>query len=115
METFNINRPILIMKNLISFILIGFSISAFAQVGISTEQDENWNPKTTLEVHSTTSGVLIPRLEIFRINEKNNNHEGEMFYSKENNCLMVNIAEPSATYPEWKCVKPKGEAIPKTN
>lgn len=58
--------------------------------------------------------MLLPRLEKVRIDEKQINHEGEIFFSKSHNCLMVNVADKTAEKPQWKCVAVKPEAIPKS-
>ena len=106
------------MKKIFLVLIGAFCLcqKANAQVVISdNENDEfvNLNTDAALKIISEKSGVLLPRLSKIRINEKQENYTGEMFFSREDDCLMINVAPSNSNTPEWKCVANEPEAIPK--
>ena len=86
-----------------------------AQVIISDKEEPitESSINAVLEVLSNKTGVLIPKLSKIRIKDKLINHEGEMFFSEDDNCLMINVANENLDAPEWKCIANKAEVIPK--
>ena len=101
------------------FLLVTISVLCHqkvkAQVIISDKSISNLDlgTKAILKVESNIKGVLLPRLSKVRIEEKKRNYVGETFFSKEDNCLMINVAEDHEQFPEWKCIANKPEVIPK--
>lgn len=68
-------------------------------VGINTD-----NPQATLDIHSSNSGVLFPRMTQAQINNIQNPVHGMMVYNLTAHCLAVYV---TGTVPGWKCIKTK--------
>ncbi|MCK0205869.1 hypothetical protein [Ornithobacterium rhinotracheale] len=96
------------MKKILPLLVIGFFCTqAKAQVGINTI-----TPKATLDIQSLKSGVILPTLKKFIIEIKKENNQGELFFSEDDQCLMLNIAPKEAKTPEWVCLSNEMGAIP---
>jgi hypothetical protein len=65
------------MKNIILTLIITLSLNAFAQVGINTT---NPDPSSILDVESTTSGFLPPRMTEIQMNDIDSPAEGLILY-----------------------------------
>jgi hypothetical protein len=65
------------MKNIILTLIITLSLNAFAQVGVNTT---NPDPSAILDVESTTSGFLPPRMTEIQMNDINSPAEGLIVY-----------------------------------
>ncbi|MRI64065.1 hypothetical protein EDM00_08700 [Ornithobacterium rhinotracheale] len=96
------------MKKIAIITFFGFlGVQAHAQIGINTNE-----PKAALDIRSMKSGVILPTLPKFIIEIKKENNQGELFFSEDDQCLMLNIAPKSATKPEWVCLSNEPGAIP---
>ncbi|WP_312921801.1 hypothetical protein [Empedobacter brevis] len=84
------------MKNL--FLLFITSIG-FAQVGINTE---NPDPSSSLDIKSSTTGILIPRLTSNEIKNIIQPANALMVYDLTKKCLSQNIG--TKDLPEWFCL-----------
>ncbi|MBV7441242.1 hypothetical protein KRX57_07400 [Weeksellaceae bacterium TAE3-ERU29] len=105
------------MKKILLLMIVFFAIQKIEAQVIISDKDvstSNLDANAVLKVESNKSGVLLPRLEKVRIEEKQINHEGELFFSKAHNCLMINIADKNEENPKWKCIAVMPEAIPKS-
>lgn len=88
------------MKNILSLSLLVFSILAFSQVGINTD-----TPQATLDVVSTESGVIVPRMNSVEIKAIPNAIEGMMVYNTSLNCMMINLRSYNdANGVDWRCL-----------
>lgn len=81
-------------KRIITLIFINVFLNAFSQVGIG-----NTNPQGALEVTSTTSGVLIPRLTTLQRNSilVDNTKDGLLVYDS----TLKELYYYSASYNQW--------------
>lgn len=93
------------MKNIIIILFSVFiSNTLFAQTGIGTTTPHN---SSILDVHSTTKGLLIPRMDNGQRDKISNPAEGLMIYNTEEDCLQCNTGLPTA--PNWKCFSGGGD------
>lgn len=88
------------MRKIISVFLSGLGIMVSAQIGINTQ-----TPEAELDVVSTESGVLLPRVEQARIRTLANPPKGLILFNTDENCLMINLAESTATDSDWQCLQ----------
>ncbi|WP_281765719.1 hypothetical protein [Neptunitalea lumnitzerae] len=71
-----------------------------AQVGVGTT---NPDASSALDISSTSSGLLIPRLTTAQRDAIASPATGLMIFNTEYNCLSQNVGTPSA--PDWMCLK----------
>lgn len=93
----------------LSFLVFATTVAYAQKVGINTT-----TPEATLDVVSSNSGVLLPRLNNTQIQNIPNAKEGLLVYNTSLRCLMVNIRAHDATGgTDWRCllIEPRNSTV----
>lgn len=86
------------MKKIVLFFAFLSTLMVSAQVGIGTTEPD---ASSTLDVSSTNSGVLVPRMTTAQRDAITAPAEGLLIYNTDTNCLSQNTG---TTTPDWVCI-----------
>jgi uncharacterized protein (TIGR02145 family) len=91
----------------IALLLSGFSFVYGQAVSINTDGSAP-NASSILDVKSTTSGVLLPRMTTTQRDAIANPATGLIIYNTTLSCLQINTGLPAT--PAWNCLGPSGSS-----
>jgi hypothetical protein len=86
------------MKNLFCILLLAYSISTYAQVGINADNSSP-DPSAMLDVKSTDKGMLMPRMTLAQRNAIVSPANGLMIYQTDNTPGFYYNSGTSASLP----------------
>lgn len=87
------------MNKVIALILLIFSITLSAQVGINTSAPDQ---SSVLDVTSTSKGLLLPRIS--NLTSITNPATGLIIFDTNKKCISQNVGSPAT--PDWVCLSP---------
>lgn len=92
--------PKILRNRILALICTVFSFGFLsAQVGIGTTDPD---ASSALEVYSTDTGVLIPRLTVAQRDNISQPATGLLIYNTDYKCLSQNVGTPAS--PDWLCI-----------
>jgi hypothetical protein len=92
-------QKLFLMNKIITLILVMFSYSITAQVGINTSSPD---PSSSLDITSNSKGLLLPRIS--NLSLVTNPATGLVIFDTNKKCISQNVGTPAT--PDWVCLSP---------